>query len=87
MKQEQLFSSHSISTHTPARGVTDGAYNVSLAKQNFYSHAREGRDDGILEKTPERTDFYSHAREGRDTARCYTQKHPEAFLLTRPRGA
>ena len=33
---------------------------------NFYSHAREGRDQ-VPEEMPETVDdFYSHAREGRD---------------------
>ena len=38
----------------------------SEAGWNFYSHAREGRDQ-VPEEIPEEVDdFYSHAREGRD---------------------
>ena len=39
-----------ISTHTPARGVTNQAREKGEADQHFYSHAREGRDivDAIL---------------------------------------
>ena len=33
---------------------------------NFYSHAREGRDDGLAKFDVTYNDFYSHAREGRD---------------------
>ncbi len=33
-----------ISTHTPARGVTGGAIMDISNINNFYSHAREGRD-------------------------------------------
>ena len=41
------FSSPDISTHTPARGVT-GAWDwVEPNLDNFYSHAREGRDSLI----------------------------------------
>ena len=34
---------------------------------NFYSHAREGRDDPSIVEVPEPDNFYSHAREGRDS--------------------
>ena len=33
-----------ISTHTPARGVTEAGYKVPKILTDFYSHAREGRD-------------------------------------------
>ena len=54
-----------ISTHTPARGVTKAA-TTHLANMNFYSHAREGRDNALGYVVNSFTDFYSHAREGRD---------------------
>ena len=34
---------------------------------DFYSHAREGRDQGITLAGVFFDDFYSHAREGRDS--------------------
>ena len=34
---------------------------------DFYSHAREGRDITNLSYHHNSNDFYSHAREGRDT--------------------
>ena len=34
--------------------------------QNFYSHAREGRDLTAMIESGAVVDFYSHAREGRD---------------------
>ena len=33
-----------ISTHTPVKGVTDGADIMYIEKYDFNSHAREGRD-------------------------------------------
>ena len=34
-----------ISTHTPARGVTEQNLPVVTDDEDFYSHAREGRDE------------------------------------------
>ena len=34
----------SISTHTPARGVTSRPHDLQPMTAHFYSHAREGRD-------------------------------------------
>ena len=39
---------------------------IQRQSANFYSHAREGRDDDFTTFDNERFDFYSHAREGRD---------------------
>ena len=55
-----------ISTHTPARGVTRGSTDGTGAGRNFYSHAREGRDALLSTFTSDSINFYSHAREGRD---------------------
>ena len=57
---------HGISTHTPARGVTDSAGKTVSRILNFYSHAREGRDAEEGNIDPQIMNFYSHAREGRD---------------------
>ena len=60
-----------ISTHTPARGVTSLAEITGTDPENFYSHAREGRDKRIIHMMALETNFYSHAREGRDCcSRC-----------------
>ena len=36
-------------------------------KEDFYSHAREGRDLVKIKKITRQEHFYSHAREGRDS--------------------
>ena len=41
---EALKGTAVISTHTPARGVTNQAAEEKLYNNDFYSHAREGRD-------------------------------------------
>ena len=57
------------------------------AFNDFYSHAREGRDGGRTLETRAMINFYSHAREGRDGGIfCAVEPFGE-FLLTRPRGA
>ena len=60
--------------------------HVKTAK-NFYSHAREGRDQNAVRREPEQYDFYSHAREGRDITTERFSERERTFLLTRPRGA
>ena len=54
---------------------------------DFYSHAREGRDNSSAEAQGELNNFYSHAREGRDSSDRTGNKSGYRFLLTRPRGA
>ena len=62
-----MLHDNAISTHTPARGVTDGAGRERYRSYNFYSHAREGRDPFSVSRYCRKiVDFYSHAREGRD---------------------
>ena len=61
-----MLHDNAISTHTPARGVTDGAGRERYRSYNFYSHAREGRDRHVAVCGNPEADFYSHAREGRD---------------------
>ena len=57
---------HEISTHTPARGVTDATNEmIILQKISTHTPARGVTKTGEMTlRTP--TDFYSHAREGRD---------------------
>ena len=57
------------------------------AFNDFYSHAREGRDIMSDEGYQAFNDFYSHAREGRDLRRHRYMLISGLFLLTRPRGA
>ena len=40
-------------------------------KEDFYSHAREGRDLVKIKKITRQEHFYSHAREGRDSYILY----------------
>ena len=47
---------------------------VNTAVTNFYSHAREGRDEQRLYDRDGSNDFYSHAREGRDIGIPATMK-------------
>ena len=82
-----IMSAICISTHTPARGVTVTGGTLSFELNDFYSHAREGRDMGREEKhmnkfisthTPARgVTFTSEGGDGQIIR----------FLLTRPRGA
>ena len=68
-----MLHDNAISTHTPARGVTDGAGRERYRSYNFYSHAREGRDPFSVSRYCRKiVDFYSHAREGRDDSKVTT---------------
>ena len=42
-----------ISTHTPARGVTNAYADFAKQIKDFYSHAREGRDGSAAESETE----------------------------------
>ena len=64
-------NSTSISTHTPARGVTTYCVEMRSGIAHFYSHAREGRDLVTRSGKTGKDDFYSHAREGRDSYILY----------------
>ena len=63
---QYCISARSISTHTPARGVTHSGSCFNILSSYFYSHAREGRDEMAMHSFEKLWHFYSHAREGRD---------------------
>ena len=63
------------------------AENDTILDGDFYSHAREGRDQNVVYLFRGTVDFYSHAREGRDFAVFFPGNRIIRFLLTRPRGA
>ncbi len=56
----------SISTHTPAWGVTTEGDARQTQGVDFNSHARVGRDRNVAHALPGNADFNSHARVGRD---------------------
>ena len=68
-----------ISTHTPARGVTEWFQEIDDLGMYFYSHAREGRDLKTIYAVPRRRNFYSHAREGRDGTTAMSTKEVGTF--------
>ena len=61
---ENTYLKTTISTHTPARGVTGVGEKETGRNENFYSHAREGRDVGRREIPSISTHFYSTPARG-----------------------
>ena len=75
-----------ISTHTPARGVTISQIKKDAAIANFYSHAREGRDDKMNLLTVD-YEISTHTPARGVTEYSNSCSARTEFLLTRPRGA